>query len=101
MPTFYSPNGNPEIWTSKPDGYFTLEEWMAAKPAEEPETKRLAKVEAVKLELTNLDLASIRAIREIYNGTATQADHDRLRVIYEKAEKLRVELEKLTERANA
>lgn len=27
MPTFYSPNGNPEIWENKPDGYFSVEEW--------------------------------------------------------------------------
>ena len=34
---YYSPDGNPEIWEVKPDGYFTPEEWAAAHPAPEPE----------------------------------------------------------------
>lgn len=34
---YYSPDGNPEIWLEKPDGYFTPEEWEAAHPASEPE----------------------------------------------------------------
>lgn len=36
MSTFYSPTGNPEVWESKPDGYFTPEEWAAAHPAPKP-----------------------------------------------------------------
>lgn len=36
MPTYYSPNGNPEVWAEKPNGYFTPEEWQAAHPAPEP-----------------------------------------------------------------
>ena len=35
--TYYSPDGNPEIWETKPDGYFTPEEWQEAHPAPEPE----------------------------------------------------------------
>ena len=35
--TYYSPDGNPEIWMEKPEGYFTPEEWQAAHPAPEPE----------------------------------------------------------------
>lgn len=101
MPTFYSPNGNPEIWAEKPNKYFSPEEWLAARPLIDAEAEALARAEAVKLELANLDLASIRALREIGNGTGTQADHDCLKAIYEKAEKLRGELRKLTEGANA
>ena len=37
MSIFVSPQGNPEIWESKPKGYFTPEEWLAAHPAPEPE----------------------------------------------------------------
>lgn len=36
MPIFYSPEGNPEIWAQKPDGYLTPEEWDKAYPASEP-----------------------------------------------------------------
>ena len=34
---YYSPDGNPEIWETKPTGYFTPQEWQAAHPAPEPE----------------------------------------------------------------
>ena len=34
---YYSPDGNPEIWETKPNGYFTPQEWMEAHPAPEPE----------------------------------------------------------------
>ena len=36
MPVFYSPEGNPEVWAQKPDGYFTPEEWDVAHPAPAP-----------------------------------------------------------------
>ena len=36
MPTFYSPDGNPEVWEVKPNGYFTPEEWIAMHPAPPP-----------------------------------------------------------------
>lgn len=38
MPSFFSPNGNIEVWTTKPDGYFTPEEWAANHPTPEPDT---------------------------------------------------------------
>lgn len=30
---YYSPNGNLEVWDTKPEGYFTEEEWQEAHPA--------------------------------------------------------------------
>jgi len=36
MPTFYSPDGNAEIWDTKPEGYKTQEEWLAAHAPETP-----------------------------------------------------------------
>lgn len=36
MPTYYSQNGNAEVWDKKPEGYFTPEEWYAAHPAPPP-----------------------------------------------------------------
>ena len=35
--TYYSPDGNPEVWAEKPAGYLTVEEWRAAHPELEPE----------------------------------------------------------------
>ena len=32
MATFYSPDGNPEVWKNKPDGYLTHDEWVALHP---------------------------------------------------------------------
>lgn len=36
MPTYYSPDGNAEVWNEIPDGYFTPEEWLAAHPLQLP-----------------------------------------------------------------
>lgn len=33
MAKFYSPNGNIEVWAEKPNGYYTVEEWNALRPA--------------------------------------------------------------------
>lgn len=41
MPTFYSPDGNPEVWQKKPDGYYTPEEWAALHPAPSPTLEEL------------------------------------------------------------
>lgn len=32
MSKFYSPSGNFEVWDTKPDGYFTEEEWAELHP---------------------------------------------------------------------
>ena len=36
MATFYSPNGNPEAWATKPTGYYTPEEWGVLHPEPKP-----------------------------------------------------------------
>lgn len=36
MSTFYSPNGNPEVWNEKPEGYYTPNEWRALHPEPKP-----------------------------------------------------------------
>jgi hypothetical protein len=33
---YYSPDGNLEVWDTKPEGYFTEEEWAELHPAPEP-----------------------------------------------------------------
>ena len=32
MAKYYSPNGNPEVWDTKPDGYYTEAEWAELHP---------------------------------------------------------------------
>ena len=46
--TYYSPEGNAEIWKKKPSGYFTVEEWNAKVTAE----AAIAKEEADRAYLT-------------------------------------------------
>lgn len=46
MPTFYSPDGNPEVWQVKPQGYYTPEEWSALHP---PPVSTLEEVRESKL----------------------------------------------------
>lgn len=36
MAKFYSPDGNPEVWGVRPDGYYTPEEWAALHPLPQP-----------------------------------------------------------------
>lgn len=36
MGIYYSPDGNPEVWDKKPEGYYTEEEWAELHPAPEP-----------------------------------------------------------------
>jgi hypothetical protein len=36
MPKYYSPTGNYEVWDTKPDGYYTYEEWKELHPDPEP-----------------------------------------------------------------
>jgi hypothetical protein len=33
---YYSPSGNLEVWDTKPDGYYTEEEWAEMHPAPAP-----------------------------------------------------------------
>ena len=36
MATYYSPDGNLEVWASKPDGYYTRGEWSSMHPSPAP-----------------------------------------------------------------
>ena len=48
MATFFSPNGNPEVWAEKPDGYYTPEEWEALHPTPTPPEPTLDELKAQK-----------------------------------------------------
>lgn len=56
MPTYYSPNGNPEVWDNMPDGYVTEEDWFATHPEQEP---TLEEVKAAKLAEINASCDAI------------------------------------------
>jgi hypothetical protein len=36
MPKFYNPKGNFEVWETKPDGYYTEQEWQELHPTPPP-----------------------------------------------------------------
>lgn len=61
MPTFYSPEGNPEIWDSCPEGYSTPEAWTAAHPAPAPEPPTLEEARAVALARLDAAFAAAEA----------------------------------------
>lgn len=46
----YSPEGNPEMWDTCPDGYITEESWLATKAAEEKAAHDAAEAERLKPE---------------------------------------------------
>ncbi|MDR1165757.1 MAG: hypothetical protein LBO66_07775 [Deltaproteobacteria bacterium] len=59
MSTFFSPEGNPEVWDDMPQGYFTPEQWAEAHPEPvvepSPEQIRDAKINELKFKLWGLD----------------------------------------------
>ena len=50
MAKYYSPQGNIEVWETKPDGYYTVEEWQELHPAPLPpepsKEEKLAQLDA-------------------------------------------------------
>lgn len=62
--TFYSPDGNPEIWDDKPEGYFTPEDWFAAHPTPA---------------VPEVDLATLKQWRKA--SIDAEAERERLRYI--------------------
>lgn len=47
MATYYNPNGNPEVWDTKPDGYYTVDEWQELHPYVPPEPTKEEKLAAL------------------------------------------------------
>lgn len=86
MPYFYSPNGNFEVWTEKPDGYFTAEEWAELHPAQVVEISLEALKEAKKTEIAaaryETEIAGVNGIRtdresqSLITGAALKASMD-------------------------
>ena len=47
MAKYYSPDGNIEVWDTKPDGYFTVEEWEELHPYVPPVPTKEEKLAAL------------------------------------------------------
>lgn len=47
MATYYGPNGNPEVWDDKPEGYYTPEEWAELHPYIPPTPTKEEKLAAL------------------------------------------------------
>ncbi|WP_037355749.1 hypothetical protein [Selenomonas sp. FC4001] len=74
MPRYYSPDGNIEVWETKPDGYYTEEEWAElhpAPPAPEPTTdEKIAALDA-QYNADKADLLTAYQTAQIYGDTET------------------------------
>jgi hypothetical protein len=74
MGRFYSPKGNFEVWDTKPDGYYTLEEWKALHPDPEPPKPTVEEKLAALDAQYNADKAELLAAYQtalIYGDTDT------------------------------
>lgn len=69
MGKYYSPDGNFEVWDTKPDGYYTEEEWAELHPAPEPP---LDEVKATKIS----ELKGIRDAKEVEPITTDKGTFD-------------------------
>ncbi|SHI82104.1 DUF5320 domain-containing protein [Halodesulfovibrio aestuarii] len=94
MPIYVSPEGNPEVWEVKPDGYYEVDEWDAQNPPSLPTECELTQQRITEIQqlLTANDLASVRPLRAKVAGRATEEDEARLEELEDQAEALREEL---------
>ncbi len=104
MPTFYSPEGNPEVWAKKPAGYSTPEEWAAAHPAPEPApgASLAAELAAVDDDLARLDAEYLtpRVLANLAQGDEfARAEYKRHEALAEPLRRRRAELTLLTKEA--
>lgn len=76
MATYYNPNGNPEVWDTKPEGYLTPEEWQELHPYIPPVQTKEEKLAALDAQY-DADKAEIMQYytEAMFAGdTETQAD---------------------------
>jgi len=75
MPRFYSSTGNAELWSEKPEGYFTQEEWAELHPDPVVEVSLEDLKAAKKAEIANARYkAEIAGIS--FNGTVVMTDRE-------------------------
>ena len=74
MGRFYSPEGNYEVWDTKPDGYYTYEEWKELHPDPEPPEPTVEEKLAALDSQYNADKAELLAAYQtalVYGDTET------------------------------
>lgn len=93
MPNFYSPTGNYEVWTEKPDGYLTAEEWLAAHPTEDAapdlETERARVLAEIKTAIAATDYKCLKFVDGALSEdeyAETRTHRAALRAIYDTVE---------------
>ncbi|MBO6103278.1 MAG: hypothetical protein J6P03_08520 [Opitutales bacterium] len=96
MGRYYSPTGRCEIWDTPPAGYKTEEEWAALHPPPpppppEPTPEEIAAQAAAEKQarFAAIDAASVRPLRAIAAGTATEYDREKLAALEAEAAELR------------
>lgn len=67
MASYYSPQGNLEIWETKPEGYFSMDEWQETHAPPAPPEPALEEVKAAKL--LQIDAETTAAINAGFNYT--------------------------------
>jgi hypothetical protein len=71
---YYSPEGNLEVWDTKPEGYYTEEEWAELHPAPEPPEptveEKLAALDA-DYNQQKADLLTAYQTAQMYGDTET------------------------------
>lgn len=50
MAKYYSPDGNIEVWDTKPDGYYTVDEWQELHPYIQPTPTKEEQIAALDTE---------------------------------------------------
>lgn len=74
MPVFFTPEGNPEVWAERPEGYLTEDEWIAAHPDPEPELPTLEEARASALARLDIAFAAAEASGKVTSAAGFVID---------------------------
>lgn len=77
MAKYYSPDGNLEVWDTKPDGYYTEEEWAELHPYIPPEPTKEEKLAALDADY----MAQKSELVEQYTDAQIHSDSDTMAAI--------------------